>query len=34
MNDSVQIEVQYIGGGATAPDYLRVVKKSPQQIRS
>ncbi len=29
INDSVEIVVQYVGGGATAPDYLKVVKKSP-----
>lgn len=27
MNDSVEIEIHSIGGGATAPDYLRVIKK-------
>lgn len=27
MNDSTKIEIHYIGGGATAPDYLKVIKK-------
>ncbi|MEP6468053.1 MAG: hypothetical protein ABJB05_17205 [Parafilimonas sp.] len=34
FNDSIYITVNYIGGGATAPDYLKVTKKNIKADKS